>query len=1141
MDSRSNLSQEKTELSQAKRMLLENRLRGRNLSVSEDSVISKRGMHYAPLSMTQQRLWLLYQLDPGSPSYNYSTALRLTGKLNVPVLKKCINEIIRRHEVLRTTIAEINGQPTQIVVSEITLPFQIYDLSQLPESHQETESVRLAKEEGKKPFDLLNGPLLRVVLIRLGKQEQENEWMLLFTVHHIAYDGWSAGVLLREFGVIYQSFLRNDPSPLQELPIQYADFSYWQLNWIQGRRLDQQLAYWKKQLADCPRLLDLPTDHSRPSVRSFQGATYTFAMSPELIARLHNLSRLYDVTLFTVLLAVFKILLFRYSGEKDICVGVPMAGRTKPALENLIGFFVNTVVIRTKIDDNSCVKDLIKQIMESTLEAQENQDIPFDKLVEELQPQRNSSSNPFFQVMFVMHNVPMRALELPSLTLEKIELDYEISKFDLVLHVTERGGLEGTFEYNTELFERASIVRIAEHLEMLLEAIPTLPDLRLCNLPLLTESEVYRLTEWNATAEFFPEDQCLHTLFEAQALKHPERTAVACGGKKLSYAELNERANCLARHLRKCGVGPEIQVALCVERSVEAVIGLIGILKAGGVYVPMDPSHPAERIVELLADCNASLLLTQDRLLTRFTENIPEVMCIDSDLLTDPERIDDDLQVAIHPLNAAYIIYTSGSTGKPKGVVISHKNAVASTYARFSYYPEQPDSFLLLSPFAFDSSIAGIFWTLSSGGRLCIPPEGDHQDPNTLVKIIDREELSHILCSPSFYSFLLDYAKQGQLNSLRTAIVAGEICTPTLAATHLSHLPTTRLYNEYGPTEATVWSSVYEIDSIDTLYNQRIPIGHPIANIQLYILDDYLNRVPPGVPGEIYIGGTGIARGYYYSSDMTADRFIPNPFSGTGARIYRTGDKARFLPDGNIEFLGRVDHQVKIRGFRIELSEIETRLLRHPQVKDAVVIAYGDQTDVKLAAYIVPSCAVREQQTAGESKTLFNELRDFLKNALPNYMVPAAFIGLDKLPLNSNGKIDASALPIPDLAAQISCHYVAPCTSLEAQLAELWASQLGIEQVGTYDNFFDLGGHSLSVVQIIKRMREFHGIDLSVTDLFNAPTVSEMSHLISLRKLTQREMDEVDAIFNDLVEIPKKHALQLLDEIASLRSQKTSQ
>ncbi|NOS75462.1 MAG: amino acid adenylation domain-containing protein [Methyloglobulus sp.] len=1131
----------KSNLSPAKQAVLEKYLKARIKGPHFSAGIPKKNAAIAPLSFAQKRLWLLCQLEPNSAAYNIPTALKISGKIDLSAMEKAVNEIIRRHEILRTRFVTVAEQPQQLIVPEITISIPIEDISEFPDGLVDSEIQNRIKAEGLKPFNLSEYPLFRTSLLHLGQSRGEEEYVFLITIHHIISDGWSAAILFREFTALYTTFRNGIPPSLPELPIQYADFSYWQHNGLQEGRLDQQLTYWKKQLANSPRLLDLPIDHSRPPIRSFLGATYSFAITSELTERLNRLSRLHDVTLFTVLLAVFNILLLRYSGEKDICVGVPVAGRTKTELENLIGFFVNTLVIRTKFDDNPCFIELIERIKKSTLEAQENQDIPFDKLVEELQPQRNSGINPLFQVMFVLHNVPISALKLPALTLEKMDLDYEISKFDLVLHVTENKGLEADFEYSTELFERASIVRMAEHFEMLLKAIVEHPEFRLGELPLLTVSEIRRLTEWNATAKFFPEDQCLHGLFEAQVVKQPERTAVVCGEIKLSYGELNERANCLAMYLRKRGVRPEMRVALCVDRSVEAIIGIFGILKAGGVYVPMDPSHPAERIAELLADCNASLLLTQDRLLTRLATDVPEILCLDHDWLANAEPREGDLPVRVHPSNAAYIIYTSGSTGKPKGVIISHKNAVASTFARFSYYPESPYGFLLLSPFAFDSSIAGIFWTLGRGGRLFIPPEGDHQDPKALVNIVVQEELSHLLCSPSFYSLILDYGNQGQLTSLRTAIVAGEICSPSLAAKHCSYLPTTRLYNEYGPTEATVWSSVCEIQAVDITADVRVPIGRPIANIQIYILDDCLNQVPVSVPGEIYVGGAGVARGYHYQFDLTAERFLPNPFSSEmGARIYRSGDKARFLQDGSIEFLGRVDHQVKIRGFRIELGEIETRLLRHPQVKDAVVIAHEDQTDVKLVAYIVPSWLVREQEGEWENKRLFNDLRDFLKEALPSYMIPAAFMSLDKLPLNSNGKINPRALPVPNIAAQLDYRYVAPSNSLEAQIAELWADLLGIEQIGVYDNFFDLGGHSLSAVQIIKRMQEFHGIDLSVSDLFYAPTVSDMSHLITLRKFTQREADEVDAVYKDLARLPKEQALQLLDKLGKLSGEETN-
>jgi len=1081
------LVSQKSNLSPAKQAVLEKYLKARIKDRHFDEEIPRKNATTAPLSFAQQRLWLLCQLEPVSAAYNFPTALKISGKINLSAMEKAINEIICRHAILRTRFVTVAEQPQQVIVPEIKIAMVIEDISEFTDS----EVDKRIKAEGLKPFDLSEYPLFRTSLLYLGQARGEETYVFLVNMHHIISDGWSAGVLFREFAALYIDYCNGMPPSLPELPIQYADFSYWQHNGLQEGRLDRQLAYWKKQLAGSPNLLNLPTDHPRLPIRGFLGATHFFAIAPELTDRLNRMSRLQGVTLFTVLLAAFNSLLFRYSGEKDICVGIPAAGRTKPELEDLIGFFVNTLVIRTRLDDNPCFIELVGRVQTAVLEAQENQDIPFDKLVEALQPQRNPGVNPLFQVMFVLHNVPMGTLALPELTLESMAVDYGISKFDLVFHVTENNGLEAAFEYSTELFEAASIVSMAEQLNRLLAAIVEHPEFRLGQLPLLTTAEICRLNEWNATTGLLPEDLCLHALFEAQALKQPERTAVICGELKLSYGELNERANGLAGYLRKEGVGPEIRVALCPDRSVEAIIGLLGILKAGGVYVPMDPAQPPERIAELLDDCNASLLLTQDRLLAGFGAGIPKTLCLDHEWPADEERIDGELPALVDPSNAAYLIYTSGSTGKPKGVIISHKNAVASTFARFSYYPESPDGFLLLSPFAFDSSIAGIFWTLGSGGRLYIPSESDHQDPQTLVNSVVQEALSHLLCTPSFYSLLLDYGNQGQLTGLCAAIVAGETCSPDLAAKHFRYLPTTRLYNEYGPTEATVWSSVYEIQAADSTDDVRVPIGRPIANSQIYILDDCLNQVPAGVPGEIYVGGAGIARGYHNRFDVTAERFLPNPFSSeTGARVYRSGDKARFLTDGRIEFLGRVDHQVKIRGFRIELGEIEARLVQHNAVSDAVVLVQEDREDKRLVAYVAGL------QSGIENAALSENLREYLKATLPVYMVPARIVVLAALPLNDNGKIDRNALSVLDISGNLEKPFVEPGNPVEEELVKIWMDVLGVDRIGVTDDFFELGGHSILAMQLLFRIRNSFSCELLLRDLFQMPTIVSQARLL---------------------------------------------
>jgi myxalamid-type nonribosomal peptide synthetase MxaA len=1084
MQTKPNPAHHKTPLSAAKRALLEKHLRGERAAGTGTPAIARRPDGPAPLSFSQQRLWFLDQLDAGQIAYNIPTALRLTGRLEVPVLERAVNEIIRRHEILRTRFGTAGGQPVQIVAPELRLAVGIHDLTGLRESGREAEVVRRAREDGDRPFDLAQGPLLRINLLCLGEQD----YVLLFTLHHIVSDGWSAGILFGEFAALYRAFREGQPSPLPDLALQYGDFAHSQRHWLQGGYLERQLAYWRKQLEGAPPLLELPTDHPRPAVPTGRGATHLFRLPPQLAERLRELSREQGVTLFVTLVSAFDVLLHRYSGHRDICLGVAVANRTRPELDGLIGLFVNMLVLRADLSGNPRFTELLGRMQAVSLGAQEHQDLPFEKLIEELNPVRDRSYSPFFQVVLVLHNLPARAFEIPDLTVRRMEVDFGTAKSDLTLHITEDDGFEVAFEYSTDLFEYATIERMAGHFATLLEGIADRPEARLGELPLLTAAERHGLAEWSGTARRFPDEACLHELFEQRAAEQPDRPALVCGETALTYGELNERADALARHLRARGVGPETRVGLCLERSAEAIVGIFAILKAGGAYVPLDPASPPERIAELLADCGAALLVTQERLAARWPAGV-EILCLDQAGDWRSETGGEGNRPSfLQPESAAYLIYTSGSTGQPKGVVASHRNAVASTAARFGFYPEAPDGFLMVSPFAFDSSVAGIFWTLSRGGRLCLPPEGCPQDPMALAEIIRRERPSHLLCLPSLYGLLLECAGSGPLDSLRAVIVAGETCPPNLAAEHYRRLPETRLYNEYGPTEGTVWSSVYEILPADAASGAAVPIGRPIPGARLYILDGGLNPAPVGVPGELYVGGAGVARGYHGRPALTAERFVPDPFGASpGARLYRTGDRVRWRPDGQLEFLGRIDHQVKIRGFRIEPGEIEARLLLHPAVKEAAVIAREDRPgDPRLVAYCVLS--------ATEGRDAMPEiLREFLKTTLPDYMVPAAFVALERLPLTPNGKLDRKALPAPDIAGQFAQRYAAPRNDLETRLARLWAELLKIERVGIHDNFFDLGGHSLAAVQLIVRLRERFGGGLSVASLFEAPTVAELA------------------------------------------------
>jgi amino acid adenylation domain-containing protein len=814
------------------------------------------------------------------------------------------------------------------------------------------------------------------------------------------------------------------------------------------------------------------------------------------------------------------VLLHRYSGQADFCLGASVANRSRPELESLIGLFSNMLVLRADFAGHPSFAEFMARMQSVSVGAQEHQDLPFEKLVEELNPPRDRSYSPYFQVILILHNMPSGKWEVPGLEVRNMGLDFGTAKSDLALHITEEGGgMEAAFEYSTDLFERPSIERMAGHFTALLEAVVANPNCPVSELPLLAPAEERALAAWGeAGGGCAAEGGLLHELFEAQARRHPQRVALSCGGQSLSYAELDARAGRLAEDLRRRGVGAEARVGLCLERSAEAVVAMLAVLKAGGAYVPLDPGYPPERLAELLADSAAVLLLSQAKLAARLPAGLPTVY-LDGEGAPagGVEAQAAPSAVPASNLQAAYLIYTSGSTGKPKGVVVSHANAVASTAARFAYYAEPPDCFLLLSPFAFDSSVAGIFWTLAQGGRLCVSPEGSQQDPRTLLKIIERERPSHLLCLPSLHGLLLDCAQPGQMEALRHVIVAGESCAPALAAQHFQRLPGTRLHNEYGPTEATVWSSVHPVQPGDGQADRPVSIGRPVAGARLRILDGRLNPVPAGVPGEIYVGGAGVARAYHRRPGLSAERFVPDPFGPPGQRLYRTGDLARWREDGSVEFLGRADGQVKIRGFRVELGEIEARLLRHPQVKEAAAAIREDVPgDFRIVAYVVLSAA---EAQAG--------LREFLKESLPDYMVPSAFVALERLPLTLTGKLDRAALPKPDLALQLAEGYSAPQSATEQQLCGIWAELLGVEPVGVHDNFFDLGGHSLSAVQVVTRIEDRMGLEISVADLFDAPTVAELAQVLA-KQAGGREADELDAILRELQDLPDGEAEALL-------------
>lgn len=1040
-----------------------------------------------PLSFAQQRLWFLDQLEPDNPFYNIPVALRLTGRLNITALTQSFSEIVSRHEALRT-IFEMgdNGDPIQKILANVTADIETIDLTHLL-ANQSSAWMALCREEAAKSFDISSGPLIRASLLMLSDSGDSQDAILMLTVHHIVSDGWSSTVLVREFAALYRAFSQHQASPLPELPIQYADFACWQRRWLAGEELERQIGYWQTQLAGTPGVLDLPTDHPRPAVMAYRGANLSFEIPPALAQQIRTMSSQHNVTLFMLMLATFKILLSRYSGQADISVGTPVANRNRQEIEGLIGFFVNTLVLRSDLSANPTFTALLAQIKHIVLDGQNHQDLPFEKLVEALQPERDPSRSPLFQVMFVLQNHEKLTLSLPGLEIGMLEDQSQTAKFDLTLHIQDwpDGRLSGSVEYSTALFEAETIERFIQHYLMLLQAAVGKPQMRVSELQLLTGEEKRQILEdWNATAAVYPQNLCLHQLFEVQAGRTPNAIALTFEEQSLTYAELNAKANQLAHYLIEQGVGPDVLVGICLERSLEMVIGLLGILKAGGAYVPLDPAYPEERLALMVEDAGVCLLLTLQGLATYHQR---PTLYLDQDSPAIGLCSDSNPNLRNHPLDLAYLIYTSGSTGRPKGVAVTHRNAVHSTFARFAHYPDPVKAYLLLSSFAFDSSVAGLFWTLGQGGCLCLPSDDDGKDPAALAGLIERHRISHLLALPSLYALLLEQASE-KLNNLKAAIVAGEACATEVVKRHFAALPDVKLYNEYGPTEGTVWSSVHQA-GLDDL-ERPLAIGRPVGNVRLYILDRHLNPAPISVAGELYIGGGGIVRGYWQRPELTAERFVPDPFLIDGGRLYRTGDLARYRADGAIDFLGRIDHQVKIRGFRIELGEIEVQLQAHINVKEAVVLAREDQpNDKKLVAYLVLGEAADDQH----SSLVIDDLKSQLKQALPDYMIPGAFVVLAEMPLSANGKLDRKRLPVPNLGEQLSKQYVAPRNETEQILAEIWQDVLGIEQVGIEDDFFELGGHSLLATQLAFAVEKTLRRTFSVKIVFEKPTVVQQA------------------------------------------------
>ncbi|NEO98310.1 MAG: amino acid adenylation domain-containing protein [Symploca sp. SIO2E9] len=1052
-----------------------------------------------PLSYGQQALWFLYQSAKLSKAYNVAFPARICSKVDVSALRQAFQGLVNRYATLRTTFKVQNGKSVQEVQGYQEVYFEQIDASTLTWEQLKEKVVKTYEH----PFDLQRGPVFKVHLFTSSQQDH----ILLLTLHHIVYDARSMGTLLDDAQVLYSDAKAGRVASLPPLKSQYADYVQWQTQMLAGSKGEQLWNYWRQQLAGELPVLNLPTDRPRPPLQSYQGASYTLKLTETLTKQLRKLLQTQGVTLYTLLLAAFQVLLYRYTGQEDILVGSPTGGRSQAEFDEIVGYFVNPVVLRASFSGNPTFKSFLSQVRRTVLDAINYQDYPFSLLVEQLQPNRDPSRSPLFQVLFNFLN-PQRLGEVPGLLvpsetplqaswgqleLESFELEQQEGQFDLTLETVEgKDALFGVFKYNTDLFDAVTINRMAGHFQTLLEGIVKDPEEQVSKLPLLTEAEQHQLlVEWNNTQTEYSQDKCIHQLFEAQVERTPDAIAVVFEDQHLTYRELNTRANQLAHYLQAMGVGPEVLVGICVERSLEMVVGLLGILKAGGAYVPLDPAYPQERLAWMIEDSKLSVLLTQQDQFLRLPDNCAKVLCLDSDWGKIAQHSENNPDSKVASDNLAYIIYTSGSTGKPKGVQIIHR-AVVNFLKFMSQAPglTSQDVLLAVTTISFDIAVLELYLPITVGAKVLLARREVALDATKLIQVLEQSGTTIMQATPATWRMLLTAGWQG--SSTLKILCGGEALSLNLANQLLDR--STSVWNMYGPTETTIWSAVYRVEPGNTL----IPIGQPIANTQIYIVDpglyqkyDSLQLVPVGQPGELLIGGVGLARGYLNRHELTDQKFVLNPFSDEpGARLYRTGDLARYLPDGNIECLGRIDHQVKINGFRIELGEIETLLSQHPKVKEAVVMIREDiPGDKRLAAYVV--CDQEPPPTT-------SELRRFLKDKLPNYMIPSAFMFLEAMPLTPNGKVNRRGLPAPEgLRPELETTYAMPQTEVEQRLAEAWQQTLQLEKVGIHDNFFELGGNSLLMMQIHSKLSTIIGQELSIVEMFQYPTIHSLREYLS--------------------------------------------
>jgi amino acid adenylation domain-containing protein len=1045
-----------------------------------------------PTSFAQRRLWFVHQLEPRSPSYNVTTALGLSGNLDRGALEHSLFHVIGRHEALRTSFRLVDGEPVQVIAPELEMQLPIVDRSEVPLVDRDTEVRRLVEIQASLPFDLERGPLLRAQLVRLAPDEH----VLILVVHHIVFDGWSSGVLSRELSECYRAFTSGNTPQLPDLPIQYADFAVWQREWLASGAFEQQLAYWRAQLAGAPAVLDLPTDFHRPALQGRRGATEKLLLPLWLLERLRVLGQEEGATLFMTLLAGFQLLLSRYTGQKDIVIGSPIANRPRSELEQLVGFFVNSLALRTDLSASSTFRELLRQVRSVALGAYANQDLPFEGIVEELNPERIGDRNPFFQVMFALQNAPRSRPVLSAVTLRSLPTKTSTAKFDLTLHVHQLSrGLMASLEYNTDLFEVGTVKRMLCHLQRLLEEVTSNPDRPLSSVSLLDADEEHQvLHQWNGTARPFPADRCVHEIFESQAASKPDNVALEDGSERMSYGELNRRANRLARYLQGRGVGPEVSVGVAMERSPDLVVAMLAVLKAGGAYVPLDTGYPAERVAAMLVDARVRVVITSEGRVTDLPDGV-RVVALEREKDEIAAEHDDDLGMSTWANQLAYVMHTSGSTGAPKGIGVPHQ-AIVRLVLNTDYVQLTPDDRVAqVSNPSFDGATFEIWGALLNGARLVLLQQDIVLSPVEFGTELRQRGITAMFLTTALFN-LLAGVDPSVFETVHHLLFGGEVPDPSRVREVVAQGAHHRLLHVYGPTEVTTFATWLEVREVPESA-QTVPIGRPIANTTAYVLDQNMMPVAIGLPGELYLGGPGVARGYFGRPSLTAERFVPDPFgSGQGDRLYRTGDRVRLRSDGNLEFLGRLDSQIKLRGFRIEPGEIETVMARHPDVRECAVVLRDDLPGGRgLVGYLAPKSGNGRN---GRARELVPDVRSYLQTRLPAYMLPSAFVVLEALPLSPNGKIARGALPRPDSdKADTRATGTLPATSTEMAIAKVWQELLEIDRVNLDDNFFELGGHSLLAVKLFAEIQKSFSQTLPVSTLFQAPTVRGLADILS--------------------------------------------